>query len=782
MKVNYIIIFVFLSLSSLAQLTTDRTPPYDNYPYLVNNVLLGTGVQASNVVFQGDSIQIGFFDGSASNIGLNSGIVMCTGDIAILDPNYVGFADFVNVNPPVTDPDLLNVANSVPGLIGQNFNVSSVNDIAVLEFDFVPSSDTVSFRYVFASQEYFGYENSVYNDVFGFFISGPGIVGPYASPAGFPNGSINIATFESQEANSLGVELPITISSICNFPNDFGGPSVYNPQLFINNQDLTTVDDADGFTVVMTAVAAVQCGETYHIRLAIADGSDSGLSSYVFLEENSFSSPFLDVLNNIGQDSSHLVIECGTTVELTAQMSQSGNYTYSWSNGQNTQSINVGEGEYIVEATSDNNCSTLSDTFFVVELNTIELELGDDFSVCGEDEATIQIESLQAISPINYSWSSGQNTEEITVPAGTYSLTVIDGNGCIGQDIITINSIERPVGILSGGGAICEGEPFSMPLNVDLSGQAPFYINYTDGTTNYSDTAMFYNHAINATTVGNYSILSIFDNNCSGTASGSALVTYNPLPSSEIAGGGVICDGDSAEIKVFVETDAMPYNLLIDNGSYNLIYTNLTISPFTVFLDDPAIYFVDKVIDARGCKSLDNEGSATISIKEYKDPEILSSIDSIICPVDTPFQLYALTPGGVWGGKGMNFENYFYPANAFMGNNWINYSFPENCNETDSILIEIGCDLSVFIPNSFTPNGDDENELLVIRANNLLTFEMSIFDRWGEMMFKTDDINHFWDGYYKGQLLPSGTYTYSYTAYGKDAQILNQMGTVNLIR
>ena len=86
------------------------------------------------------------FDGTASNLGLNSGIVMSTGDISILDPNFAGFGDFIDVNPPVTDPDLLDVANSVPALIGQNFVVQDINDVAVLEFDFIPSSDTVTFN------------------------------------------------------------------------------------------------------------------------------------------------------------------------------------------------------------------------------------------------------------------------------------------------------------------------------------------------------------------------------------------------------------------------------------------------------------------------------------------------------------------------------------------------------------------------------------------------------------------------------------------------------------
>ena len=192
----------------------------------------------------------------------------------------------------IDDPDLLDLANSVPGLIGQNFNVTSVNDVAILEFDFVPVSSYLSFKYVFASQEYFAYENTQFNDVFGFFISGPGIVGPYDSPAAFPDGSINIATFESVEQNSLGVDLPITISSV---------NANYNSNFFINNQNngnnTVSPNNADGFTTVFTAEANVVCGELYHIKLAIADGSDTGLSSFVLLESGSFSSPPLEVSN-----------------------------------------------------------------------------------------------------------------------------------------------------------------------------------------------------------------------------------------------------------------------------------------------------------------------------------------------------------------------------------------------------------------------------------------------------------------------------------------------------
>ena len=170
----------------------------------------------------------------------------------------------------------------------------------------------------------------------------------------------------------------------------------------------------------------------------------------MFLEENSFSSPFLDVTNNIGQDSSHIEIACGTDVTLSAQMSVPGVYQYLWSNGSTQQNITVGEGSYTVEVTSNINCITVSDTFYVNELNTVEINLGEDIAVCEGENATIEIETLNAISPIIYTWSNGQNTDQITVSPGVYDLTITDANGCIGQDEIAVYSIDRPTGILSG--------------------------------------------------------------------------------------------------------------------------------------------------------------------------------------------------------------------------------------------------------------------------------------------------------------------------------------------
>ena len=70
--------------------------------------------------------------------------------------------------------------------------------------------------------------------------------------------------------------------------------------------------------------------------------------------------------------------------------------------------------------------------------------------------------------------------------------------------------------------------------------------------------------------------------------------------------------------------------------------------------------------------------------------------------MDEPFELQALTPGGVWRGKGLGFDNYYYPIDAYIGTNWLYYSFPNNC-ETDSIAIEVGCNLTILFPTLLRP-------------------------------------------------------------------------------
>ena len=753
-----------------AQITVDNAAPYDSEVFLIDNILLGNGVAATNHSFQGDPIQIGYFDGSNSNIGLPSGIVMATGDINLLDPNFVGFGGAPAGG--VTDPDLLDVANSVPGQIGQNFVVNSVNDVAILEFDFIPNSSFLSFNFVFGSQEYNAWENSTFNDVFAFFISGPGITGPYASPAGFPDGSINIATFESQEANSLGLQLPITISSV---------HSGYNAQFYVDNVALTTVDDADGFTIVMTAESEVICGETYHIRLAIADGSDTGLSSYIFLEEGSFMTTSAEITNNMNIFNDTIYIDCDE--EVTFGVDICGDYDYEWSNGSTLDSITVTEGIYYVQATNVNNPLNIvnSDTLVVILNETIsDIDLGPDQTVCGTDSTLIQVQGLVGTPPYIYNWSNGAFSSSINVPHGVYSVTVTDANECEAQGTVEIFSNPRPTASISGGGIICSGSTDGIPLQFIFTGTPPFNYSFENGSQVFNETSAFTTSLSNYEQAGTYSLLSVEDANCTGTFFGSATIDYFDTPTASISGGEVICPYDSTLLKITANA-AIPYAVSLNNGSFNTYFNSLTDDNLSVYVSDTGSYFVSSIIDANGCVNYFNDGQAVVRYKPVMNPFITSSINEELCPVDDPVQLYTLEENGIWSGKGMNLNGVFDPIIAGVGDHVVKYSYPQNCNESDSIIIEVGCEMQFFAPNSFTPNGDGENELFVIKGNNIIDYEINIYNRWGELLFNSKDINISWDGKYNNQVVPEGSYFYTIDIYGKDAQIFSKPLSVNVL-
>ena len=275
--IKYITSFVFVSLSLMAfsqsvVVSNSQTPTQ-----LINNVLLGMGVTASNITINGSPLNANAVQGNVVSFTntnpafpISSGLLLTTGNaIAAQGPNN---STNLSNNLPATasvasDPHLNILA------------AGTVTNGVVLEFDFIPTGDTLNFRYIFGSEEYPEFSPSTFNDAFGLFLWGPGITGPYAL-AGYANGA-NIATIPGG--------IPVTI-------NNVGDAS--NTQYYVFNDNGSTYGNAiqyDGTTVLLTAAASVQCNQTYHIKLAISNVSDQAYDSGVFLEANSFSSNVVDV-------------------------------------------------------------------------------------------------------------------------------------------------------------------------------------------------------------------------------------------------------------------------------------------------------------------------------------------------------------------------------------------------------------------------------------------------------------------------------------------------------
>ncbi len=240
---------------------------------MVQHQLLGSGITATNITFSGVDTAFGFFNGMNSNIGLDSGLILTNGRAKdAVGPNNTPGKSFTWPNcHSYTDPDLASIANA---------NVTSV---AKVEFDFIPNSDSIKFTYVFGSEEYPEYVNS-YNDAFGFFLSGPGISGPYT------NNAENIALIPGTNNAPVSIDsVNCTVHSayyVCNWPATTGFPC--NVGCPTSSSLPSTTVQYDGFTVPLIAVAAVQCGQQYHIKLAVCNAGDCALESGVFFEAGSF--------------------------------------------------------------------------------------------------------------------------------------------------------------------------------------------------------------------------------------------------------------------------------------------------------------------------------------------------------------------------------------------------------------------------------------------------------------------------------------------------------------
>ena len=229
--------------------------PTDNGTILANTIL-GSGVTiVGPVTYNGLPVQSGTFSGGlASGLGIESGIIMTSGEAALAVGPNTGGAN-VGLGAPGDA--------TLTGIIG-----SATNDAAVLEFDFTTTQNNLFFNYVFASTEYNGFVNSPFNDVFAFLLDG-----------------VNIALVP-------GTTQPVAINTV-NGGNPFGTNATH-PEFYKNNDPNdpgpSTFDlNYNGFTSVFTAQALGLTAGTHHIKLAIADTADTILDSAVFIQAQTFS-------------------------------------------------------------------------------------------------------------------------------------------------------------------------------------------------------------------------------------------------------------------------------------------------------------------------------------------------------------------------------------------------------------------------------------------------------------------------------------------------------------
>jgi len=596
--IKYILILISLlsfTFTSNAQLVVNTGMTPTQY---VQNVLVGAGVTVSNVTYSGDVSQLGDFNGANTNIGIGTGIIMATGDVNVaVGPNTDGGLSLPmgGINGPA-DPDLDLIIND-PNIDG--------NDAVVLEFDFVPTGDTVKFNYIFGSEEYPEFApplNSGFNDAFGFFLSGPGIAGP------FSNNAVNIATIP-------GTTTPVSINNV--------NPAT-NTGFYVDNGDGMTAPfntgaqyiQFDGYTTVLQAIYPVTCGLNYHIKLAICDAADGSWDSGVFLQAGSFSSNTVTLASNVGITAGDSILYegCGTAFldfvrDNTADTSvyhfnitgtsSSSDYSLSADSvlflpGVDTVTINfnaIQDGlteplETVIIELIQTICSvvdTSTITFYIADYPAITTTTHDTLKNCNvTDSLPIWVNVIGP--PHNILWNTGATTDTIWVnplTTTTYYVSVTDtcgANPAVTDSATLTVIIPSPIVLTTSDDSTQYCPQDSIWVYASASGGGGgFTYNWNPGGTSDS---IYVNP--NTTTTYYIDVVDI----CGGTAQDSVTITipnYIPLSNIITTNDTTLCAGLNVDLDATITGGVGSY-FSWDNGLGNVIPVTVTPNDTTTFV------------------------------------------------------------------------------------------------------------------------------------------------------------------------------------------------------
>lgn len=590
--------------------------------------LVGQGVSYSNPVLFCPDDASGSFSVVSSNLGLDSGIVLTSG-LA-----NTGFGVGVNGNSNLfADND--NFAQGDPQL-DSLLNPTLTHDACVLEFDFIPTGDSLSFNYVFGSEEYLDYSCDIFNDIFAFLISGPGFAST-TNIALIPGTTIPVSI---NSTTNLSVNIPVT-PSLCTSM----GPGSPFSQYYVDNSVGTTIT-YHGFTTVLAAKAQVTPCTTYHIKLAIADAEDLILDSGVFLQKGSFKSnssniSYASLLSGISDLKEGCV---GGTVTV-----------------QNSQTSSTAQTIYLQYAGS-----AIRDTDYINAPDSVIIPANDSV-------ATFNISAVYDSIP--------EGTENIII-------TMLGNCGQIDTLLIPIQDL-LPLNLLSTDTIACAGTVGTINLNATAD---PSYgILWTASPSSTSITNPTSPNTTSTPTVTTIYTVTASYPGCPTFTDSVGVVLGDPIVNI-LTPDTTICMGDSLQIIA----DAIP-NIVSNTYSWtptnNLTNTN-TLTPTFTATSIGTIQYLLTVTSSQGCS-----GTDTIDVTTAPDITVtILTPDTIICeggsiqintsvqPANTTFT-YSWTPAGGLNNAGISDPIY----TAAQSNTVLTVSATsaEGCTNKDSISIQV---------------------------------------------------------------------------------------------
>jgi gliding motility-associated-like protein len=592
--------------------------------------------------------------------------------------------------------------------------------------------------------------------------------------------------------------LPFAISqTLTNLPAGTINVSVVDAQGCTASATATLTAPANCCTFTYSAnVTQPACGQTDgSITLTVANGSGNysynwsngattnaistlSAGSYsVTITDNAYANCTQDTTINLSNPNAPVVNGVNTTDETcagndgTATINASGGtgtLTYLWSNAQtNATATALAAGTYNFTVTDANNCQATGNA--TVVLDCITCNLATTASVvppaCGQTSGTVTVSITTAgTTPYTYSIDGGNNFQQSNtfsgVAAGNYSVITLDANQCSDTVAVTMPQGGANLNVsVTTTNITCFGANDGTATAVSNNGNSLFTYSWSNAQTTSSLTAL---------TPGNYSVTITDNGGCTGSAS--AVVTQ-PGPLAVNLGNDVtVCQGSTVQLSA--------------GNNYATYDWSSGETTSSVSVTIGGSYSVT-VTDTSGCTATD-----AINVTVIPTPTVDLGDDKVTYE-GSNVGLFANVAGNPTGGT-YNWQ----PDTLLSCNNCQNtvafaydtitytltYTDPNGCSSSDNITLYVLPVSQVFFPNAFTPNGDGNNDIYYSYGGSIKYITLTIFNRWGEKVFDSNNQFVGWDGNYKGKPQPPGVYVYLAKVVLLNDEERNFTGSLTLIR
>jgi gliding motility-associated-like protein len=491
------------------------------------------------------------------------------------------------------------------------------------------------------------------------------------------------------------------------------------------------------------------------------------------------------IVNDINDLQPCSTIPCPTiTVVITAQADPScnggnngsatvsasggnGAYTYVWQPGNLTGATQnaLSAGTYTVTATDADNCiGTVTVT--ITEPTVITLSTSSAPSSCTINDGSASVLASGGAGSYTYSWSptGGNASTANNLGPGSYTVTVLDANGCSASATVSVNTLNGPsISVSSVTDATCFGA---------TNGSATVSASGGTGNLSYNWSPVGGNTATaTGLAAGNYTVTVTDDAGCS------AVIT--------------VVVGQAPEISIIPNVNAAncgsadgAISLTVSGGSgsgYSYVWQpNGEISSSISGLI-PGQYTVT-VTDGNNCSN-----SETITVPQIGNLTV--TVNPVSATIEQGDEVQLTASGGSsysWTpSTGLSCVNCPNPiANPTTTTTYtVTATDDFGCTGTASVtvfVITLCGDL--FVPTIFSPNGDGNNDVQCVMGGCVESMTFAIFNRWGEKVFETNNQADCWDGTYKGKPVNTGVYVYKLNALLTNGENIVQSGNLNLVR